>query len=670
MRTIAIIVLLATSTAAAPTVSFSTIGLPVKESDPLGWCIGPDGSGNADEVAYICHDGELDGGTFFLSAVDLTATPATVTQYASPVSLQPRQWCAILGDNNKIYMAGVGVGGDSYVFKFDPLTSTLSSLGRITQAGDPNTTVWTMTLDSANGRIYCGAFPSAFLHWIDTADDSLHSEGSQDATDDYARYTAYGSTDNYVYNLIMFSSIHVGYYDATGDTSGAVSGLPAYGTGDYFVLATDGYVYYYDLTATQWYKMDSGAATTSSAPTQAVRGTTMNGVFTGGSHQNKDLWDGDYVVSVANTGGSAGAIGEITINNSDDTLDRVENYAYSGNASIYFVDVGPNEDVYGSSVSPLRLFHYDPATDDLDNTGEYSGESLGEFSQATGHGYSSAVDGNDLYVGAYGAANLSVYDTTAEVNFPTNPDNFGTIGSNQNRPHSMDVLGLNLWVGTRPDNGLLGGAISKVVLSSQAITAYRFTGTPAHDSGGAIADHSVISVAADSVRTRVWCGTDIKGGASVTPTATDAKLFSFDPSLAQVDYSGTPMVGVDSINALCVANDTDVLYVASGDSTACVVFDMATETVTTTITLPDICRTNAMQLHTVDNHVYGMADQTFFRIVPTTHAVETLGTTTGADRGFALIPGRDEMYYSDGANLMRATISRSPNAAIAGGRVF
>jgi hypothetical protein len=288
---------------------------------------------------------------------------------------------------------------------------------------------------------------------------------------------------------------------------------------------------------------------------------------------------------------------------------------------------------------PLRLFEYDPAAGRLTN--------LGRCSEATGEIYSFAHHEGKLYLSAYGSVHRSVYDPTKAYHFgkqPTdNPRALGSIGHEQNRPHSTEVgFDGNIWTASRPAYGKYGGALSRLTPDTDATKVWR----------DLVPDQSLISLAMDAEQGLVWCGTDIGGGRGTKPKAAEAVLFAFDPGTETVVFTCVPFPDAHGITALAFGSN-GLLYCARDDGSDVAVFDTVQRRVIARLKAPGTVRMEALQLGD-DGVLYGMAGDTFFRIAPKDHTVTVLGSYPGATRGFALV-GKT-IFFAEGHTLMAARI--------------
>ena len=196
---VALVLMCTLSAGAQPTMTFEEIGVPVRVTGVLGWCVGPDAAGRMNCV-YVSHnqsDGEL-----FLVRVNVETGEAT--QFASPV-FEEGAWACCLGADGRVYLGTIGSHGPSHVLRFDPATDEFIDLGC---PAESERYIWTFS-PTSDGMIYGGTHGNAKLVEIDTATGALRDLGRLSETDEYSRFTWYGEADRTVYAMIMFVDQHI-----------------------------------------------------------------------------------------------------------------------------------------------------------------------------------------------------------------------------------------------------------------------------------------------------------------------------------------------------------------------------------------------------------------------------------------------------------------------------
>ncbi|MFB6295721.1 MAG: hypothetical protein ABEH66_02645, partial [Halobacteriales archaeon] len=147
------------------------------------------------------------------------------------------------------------------------------------------------------------------------------------------------------------------------------------------------------------------------------------------------------------------------------------------------------------------------------------------------------VDGR-VYQAVYPGAGIVEYDPgTGERR------DLAWIGEQQNRPRSMhyhEPTGY-LLVGTRPDKGYIGGAITAYDLDGDELVSVDRDVVP---------DQSVTGLA--SIGGTVFLGTEIYGGAGTEPVADSARVAAWDPRERTVCWETTPYDDAHTIRGLTV----------------------------------------------------------------------------------------------------------------------
>lgn len=609
----------ALSVGAEDLMTFEEIGVPIRETGVLGWCVGPDAAGRMNCV-YVSHN--QNAGELFLVRVNVQTGEAT--QFASPVN-EPGAWAACMGADRRIYLGTIGSHGPSHVIRLDPATEEFVDLG---EPASTERYVWTFS-PTSDGKIYGGTHAQARLVEIDTATGALRDLGRLSDSEQYARFTWYGEADRTVYALIMMVDPHFVAWSRDDGLLGRVE-FPGYQADRRPELfeATDGYVY--AVGGDRMWRLNAGVAEPVEGdppPGRHPFAPDLKRTFAGGSTLPPVLEDGSIVTEV-----EPGRISLATPGGDE----REITYSYEAEgAAVYVVREGPAGKLYGSSVMPLRVFEYDPDTGEMAN--------LGRPTQATGEVYSITHLDGVLYMAAYGSVCITVYDPREPWNFGTesgsNPRDLGPLGEEQNRPHSMEVgPDGNIWIASRPAYGKWGGALTRLVPGTLERTIWR----------NIVPDQSVISLAMDHGRGLIWAGTDIGGGRGTEPRASEAVLFAFDPVAEQKVFECVPLPGEYGIMALAMGSD-GLIYGGSHETGDMFVFDPERRDTVRGLQLPGRVQMEALQVGD-DGALYGMAAETFFRIPPGGERVEIPGRYPGATRGFAVRGG--EIYFAAGPTLI------------------
>ncbi|MXQ55753.1 PQQ-binding-like beta-propeller repeat protein [Shimazuella alba] len=215
---------------------------------------------------------------------------------------------------------------------------------------------------------------------------------------------------------------------------------------------------------------------------------------------------------------------------------------------------------------PIDLFHVIAAPKDDIYTNAYLNGRIGTF-QTTNNsvkeiGRLGQVEGwtwlnGKLYAGTYPDGRLIVYDPNKPWKDEENPKILFALRKEheQNRPLVVITDKHNIYMGTTPDYGKLGGALT--VANSKKPdnpVVYR----------NIVSDQAVASLT--YYRGKIWGGTSIEGGAGTQPKAKAAKLFCFDPKTNKKtgEYSPLLLKTVKKITALTTGEDGNIWGIADG----------------------------------------------------------------------------------------------------------
>ncbi|RBI60490.1 hypothetical protein DMJ13_19525 [halophilic archaeon] len=244
-----------------------------------------------------------------------------------------------------------------------------------------------------------------------------------------------------------------------------------------------------------------------------------------------------------------------------------------------------------------------------------------------------AVDGT-IYLATYPDASVVEYDPRRDER-----RTLATIGETQNRSRTIhyDEVRDALYVGTRPDYGHIGGAVTAFDRETGDVRVHR----------NVVEKQSISSIARDGED--VYLGSEIQGGLGIEPVATTPRLVSWDPEAFETGWELAPVeetTGIDDVVALDgtlygVTVDGD-LFVVDPDVPEVVYRGTATDGWTT--------------LATHEGAVYGLSTEAVIRIDPRTYDVTTVvdgldGQWYGNPR--ITIGDEGEIYALSGYDLAR-----------------
>lgn len=227
-------------------------------------------------------------------------------------------------------------------------------------------------------------------------------------------------------------------------------------------------------------------------------------------------------------------------------------------ASIQSLAVGPDSRLYASGYQSGGLTAIDPDTTEMV---QYPRGTVGQVEGMT------SADGR-LWMGVYPGASLLSFDPDESFDYGTNPARLGTI-EHQDRPFAFTRADTHLVVGTVPDYGRLGGAISMISLTDGTVTTQQQP----------LPDHSVTALTTTQDG-EVVGGTSVWGGLGVKPSQTDAAVFGWDPKAGEVTWSIAPLPGEGAVTNLTTFSDGSVWGITAGTVFE---FDPATRSVGRTL---------------------------------------------------------------------------------------
>ncbi|WP_336217075.1 hypothetical protein [Nonomuraea sp. LPB2021202275-12-8] len=249
-----------------------------------------------------------------------------------------------------------------------------------------------------------------------------------------------------------------------------------------------------------------------------------------------------------------------------------------------------------------------------------------------------------MYLGTYPNGAIMIYDPAQPFRSGTNPrELFRLIGEGQNRPHAFATASGRLYIGTTPDYGLWGGALT---VYDYATGEHTVTRAP-------VADQGVISLLVRGGT--LWGGTTVNGGGGTAPKADDAKLFTYDLATGTKTAEYTPVPGADSITSIVEGPDGMIWGLADA---VLFVLDPGTAQVKQRVQLPDTEYSGVQdELHVnPDEHVYASIDGRLFRVDPLSKEV-TLLRETGTYRS----------TQDSAGNLWFRSGVKQPNRSVQGG---
>jgi outer membrane protein assembly factor BamB len=526
---------LALPATAADVGHFESLGVPVRVGGLMGCIVGPDGRGG--EALYFNLN--QTGGKLFLVQVDPDTGEAR--QFNSPQG--PGAWAFIAGPDDRIYL-GTWDGG--LILRFDPQQPD-KGIEVIGQPAASESYLWQFD-KGKDGKLYACTYPSAKLVSFEPKSGAMEDLGRMHPTEMYSRSVAVGPN----------GKVYVGIGTAVGDlvvfdpaTKQHRSVLPPglRGTPGWSAVSvsrrSDGNVYAAFGTNLMRLEDETPVRVSTQPEPPPIK-----------------LRDGRVVTAFER--------GRFTLHDprTGKSVERKFEYTANGD-SIFVVGVGPSNCVYGSTVMPLEVFRYDPASNRSEHLGGMPG----------GEVYSMLECRGKLYLCYYGGAIMNLYDPARPFwkygsSADCNPITFGGVGDGHLRPRAM-IYGPGgfIYVGSEPPYGQLGGALGVWdPQQNRTIENYR----------NLVTNQSIVSLAWEPKSGLVFGGSGNYGGGGTRSVEKEARFFAFDPKKQARVFEAALVPGARHYAATFAANGQ--VFTTAGNQL--LVFDPASRKVVQTVQLP------------------------------------------------------------------------------------
>ena len=493
---------------------------------------------------------------------------------------------------------------------------------------------WTMTR-GADGKFYIGTSPGCHLFRYDAVTEQLEDLGSVAPTEVYLRHVVDGR-DGYIYCSVGCTASQImAYHIATGKITPL---LPESAVAPYFLdefgRGRDGQIYLVTNRG-RAYRFAHGAAFPVKDVAAVKRLLMLIEYWPGYS----ELPDGRPIVKLDP---DAIQIGE----GSKAKIIQLK-YKTEG-TGIFHLAEGPNQTVYASTIMPLYVLRYTPATNKLENLGR-GGPDNGEV-YSFGH-----CDGK-LYYANYPSGNLMGYDPAQPLHkdppgamqWKTNPRWIGNLGTGNCRPRAMTIDSQKrVWIGGFPEYGYRHGGMACYDTIRKKLKLFPKV----------IPDQSIDALAADETGSIIYGGSNIGRNGGMPNVATGSYLFAWDTRKQKVAWKAVPVPEMKHMSNLLYRDGK--LYGTVGFQFFC--FDVATRK-TDYVVQSEISGPRPHSLSFgPDGNLYGITWMVLYRWRPETGKIEELYRCLGDDakpfasgslfhRGAVIINGR--IYFSCGPKVM------------------
>ncbi|MEO6829439.1 MAG: hypothetical protein ABI164_06480, partial [Acidobacteriaceae bacterium] len=301
--------------------------------------------------------------------------------------------------------------------------------------------------------------------------------------------------------------------------------------------------------------------------------------------------------------------------------------------SVLWLNSTPNGMIYGGPGLGQTFFSFDAKQNML--------TSYDQVNDRTGEIYYGIPYSGKLYTISYAEAGLTVFDPAKPWNpgegVSSNPRTILYIPKGQYRPVGGIHLGPEgkMYIGTQPDYGLVGGALSVFDPKTEKLQVYR----------NIIPNEEIGSVATDE--RYVYCGADPKGGEGSKPIAHDTHFFVWNPQLKKIVFDHT-FADTDAIAAIAATHGH--AYFVHGSQL--MDYDSATQTLKSVYHFdrPQSVPSESLKA-AKDGALWGIFDSELARFDPTTGKMQFFPETAEhATRGLAI--GADgTIYFASDANM-------------------
>lgn len=611
----ALVALLAAACATGPKLlekaEVREIGAPVKSLNWVRYHYTLDKAGN---TSILMTAGQQGAG-FFLLVID--PRTGSFRQFTSADSQANYPTATCLSRSGKLY---VGAAYAGHLYCYDPAVENLADLGAI--GADPKAVSFPCAIDEdPSGKLWIGSYGTADLTSYDPATATFDRRGRMDDVEMY-NYPMVGP-DGLVANRIAMVRPKIVVYDPKSGRKETVGPVATKGKDTFEAFkAADGRVYIKSSLGD--FRIDGFKA----VPVKEFPGRPSPLPFR-------------EIREAKPSGPDVEPHRKLDLAFTDGTTKTIDLPYEAAGTEIFYLHRGPDGLVYGSSILPLHVFRYTPASGELVDLGRLPG----------GEAYSMGNLDGKIFISAYTGAELYAYDPAKPFAFgdrpESNPRDLGRMDNVSFRPRSTLTGPLGrVWVASLPDYGMWAGPLS----CYDPATGVK---TPYYNIAG---DGSAYTLAWLDKPGLIAVGTSINGGSGTQPKVSQAGLFLWDPAAEKKVWEGTLDRPVEAVTALLALPDGRLLgTVAGGDAPELFVFDPASKSFTNRIAAP---RGTPLELGLQlgpDGFAYGFTESVLYRLDLKTMKIEEI---LSLDKEFGA-PGPivdKDIYYAKGWTLKAARI--------------
>ncbi|WP_152396573.1 cohesin domain-containing protein [Paenibacillus guangzhouensis] len=458
-----------------------------------------------------------------------------------------QSWRHVIAPDQTVYIGAITSSGTGELWSYSPVTKKVQKLKVL----GSEKSVWSMTTDP-DGNVYIGTYDHGKLFRYNPKTQELKDYGSLLADHNYIRSMAYH--DGYIYAGMALPFEVVKVNVATGASeviSDAVPGILGVPHEDlefaYDMAVVDKYLFvkasgkaglimvYFNLETQQWENKSIGIDPVSG---RGVMSYNQIPVADGKAYvpAHGGILEVDLgTLQTRNTGisfaTSLRGAAWIDMGDPELTPDRtIVTIQANGKLSALDVKKGIRKDMPGVAAKggPLPIHNMEKGTDGRLYMSAYPGGVGGVFDPRTkqssnfliGQAEGIVSVGNKVYYGIYPGG--YIYEVDISGGKMSEPKQLFQIGSDQDRPYKMAYADGKLIIGTIPDYGQLGGAITIYDLVSGEKQVYR----------NLIKDHSIIGLAYKDGK--IYGSTTKSGGLNTTMPESNPEVFVFDMATTEM----------------------------------------------------------------------------------------------------------------------------------------
>jgi len=452
-----------------------------------------------------------------------------------------QSWRHVIAPDQTVYIGAITSAGTGELWSYSPVTKKVQKLKVL----GSEKSVWSMTTDP-DGNVYIGTYDHGKLFRYNPKTQELKDYGSLLADHNYIRSMAYH--DGYIYAGMALPFEVVKVNVATGASeviSDAVPGILGVPHEElefaYDMAVVDKYLFvkasgkaglimvYYNLETQQWENKSIGVDPVSG---RGVMSYNQIPVADGKAYvpAHGGILEVDLTtLQTRNTGISFATSlrGAAWIDMGDPELTpnrTIVTIQANGKLSALDVKKGIRKDMPGVAAKggPIPIHNMEQGTDRRLYMSAYPGGVGGVFDPRTkqssnfliGQAEGIVSVGNKVYYGIYPGG--YIYEVDISGGKMSEPKQLFQIGSDQDRPYKMAYADGKLIIGTIPDYGKLGGALTIYDLASREKQVYP----------NLIKDHSIVGLAYKDGK--IYGSTTKSGGLNTTMPANNPEVFVFD----------------------------------------------------------------------------------------------------------------------------------------------